>query len=148
MDPRWFPSLVVGTYDKTSPKDPDYNCIAWAAGESHRHWWPQQPLTAHWPSAARDAETIDAFVEAFVSLGYRTCASGDFEEGVEKIALFALGSAPKHAAKQVDADWWSSKMGHLGIDIRHKLLAVEGPSYGSVVRFLRRDKPTIAPSAP
>ena len=29
-------------YDQNdvSPATPRYNCIAWAAGENHRRWWP------------------------------------------------------------------------------------------------------------
>ena len=35
-----FPALVGTGYFVTSPATPEYNCIAWAAGETDRWWWP------------------------------------------------------------------------------------------------------------
>lgn len=35
-----FPNLRKEGYRKTSEADPDYNCIAHAAGRSDQNWWP------------------------------------------------------------------------------------------------------------
>ncbi len=31
---KFFPKLLKNRYSLTSPKTPEYNCIAWAAGEN------------------------------------------------------------------------------------------------------------------
>jgi len=36
-----------------------YNCIAFAAGETHRWWWP---MGAYWPEPAPRDETVDSFI--------------------------------------------------------------------------------------
>ena len=33
-----FPNLEAGNYAVTSPSTPEYNCIAWAAGDTET-WW-------------------------------------------------------------------------------------------------------------
>ena len=35
-----FPGLETTTFRVTSPPDPNYNCIAWAAGRVAEWWWP------------------------------------------------------------------------------------------------------------
>ncbi len=35
-----FPSLDIAVIDPTSDEDGTYNCVAWAAGETHRKWGP------------------------------------------------------------------------------------------------------------
>jgi len=86
--------------------------------------------------------TIAAFVEAFRSLGYKTCADGDLEQGFIKIAIFADKSGkPTHAARQLPDGCWTSKLG-VSVDIEHT--AVEDvsriePRYGTPVRFMRRE---------
>ena len=35
-----FPGLRNSAYRVTSPAARDYNCIAWAAGDATRWWWP------------------------------------------------------------------------------------------------------------
>jgi hypothetical protein len=64
-----------------------------------------------------------------------------FEEGYEKVALFALLGAPKHAARQVPGGRWTSKLGERE-DIEHELHALTGQVYGSVARVLKRTPPT------
>jgi hypothetical protein len=45
-----FPRLTAQNHRSTSPATPDYNCVAWAAGDLE-HWW--QPgvywLPPDWP---------------------------------------------------------------------------------------------------
>jgi hypothetical protein len=83
-------------------------------------------------------ETLDAFFNAYAKLGYEPCDKEDLEPAYEKIALFVSSTgAPTHAARQLQNGSWTSKLGPQE-DIEHTLEGLEGPAYGSVVRFLRR----------
>jgi hypothetical protein len=62
-----------------------------------------------------------------------------FEADFDRVAIYALIGAPKHAAKQINARTWSSKIGN-NIDIEHTLRGLEGPFYGNVVKILKRPK--------
>ncbi len=102
----------------------------------------------YWPPGVPRANTLDACVQAFGTLGYVECDTSEcvmpaFEVGVERIALYALLGQPKHAAKQIDLRTWSSKIGN-NIDIEHTLRGLEGPFYGSVVKILRRPPLRVA----
>jgi hypothetical protein len=117
-----FPGLAANGYQVTSPSDSDYNCIAWAAGDSHAWWWPGQDAgKEYWPPGVPRERTRDAFVAAFASLGYTICESDDVESGYEKIALFAaVDGRPTHAARQLPSGRWTSKLGKAE-DIEHRL---------------------------
>jgi hypothetical protein len=83
-------------------------------------------------------ETTTAFQQAFASLGYELCGDAKFETGFEKIAIYAIGGNPTHAARQLPDGRWVSKLGELE-DIQHATLDVlSGGPYGSVVAVLRR----------
>jgi hypothetical protein len=134
-----FPDVTDWGYEVTSAITCEYNCIAWAAGDDTRLWWPSPDEgSAYWPPGAPREESVDAFVAAYGTLGYAVCKDEDHEVGFEKVAIFALPSGePTHAARQLDAGWWTSKVGSLH-DIRHPLRALEGESYGQVVRLMKR----------
>ena len=122
----------------TSPRDRRYNCIAWAAGETHRKWWPDKMETDHWPVGVPRRETLDAFEAAFGTLGYTPCDNPELEKGFEKVALYTWAAGtPKHAARQLPDGTWTSKLGREH-DIRHELNGVEGRDYGVVKRILKR----------
>lgn len=133
-----FPNLQKADYRVTSEATPQYNCIAWAAGENGRWWWPDPMVQAYWPADIPREATLEAFVQVYAKLGYRFCESGELEPAYEKIALFALSDGvPTHAARQLRNGNWTSKLGTQE-DIEHSLKDLEGPQYGAVVRFLRR----------
>jgi hypothetical protein len=134
-----FPSLARGGYRITSPPTKDYNCVAWACGQSSDWWWPiPQGTEIVWPAGAPNEETIAAFRAAFGTLGYLTCDGPDLEPGFEKIALFALpGNVPSHVARQLSNGRWTSKLG-MREDIEHALHDLEGEWYGTVVLFMKR----------
>jgi hypothetical protein len=73
-----FPKLNPTNHSKTSEVDFGYNCIAWAADDTTRFWWPQ-PVTGYvyWPEGARRDVTRECFVEAFATLGYAPRATVD-----------------------------------------------------------------------
>jgi hypothetical protein len=135
-----FPNLSADNSRVTSPTDPRYNCVAWAAGETATWWWPGPPGTTYWPPDAPRAETMEAFIGAFATLGYETCANATAETGFEKIAVFELAGKPTHVARQLPGGLWSSKLGKSS-DVEHTLDALDGPLYGRAMVFLARILP-------
>lgn len=135
--PIHFPQLRDG-YSKTSCHTERYNCIAWAAGECHRPWWPGSAPEGYWPLTDTD-ETIDNFVAAFRTKGYEVCIGAHHEKGFEKIAIYAdYYGTPTHAARQSRAGIWSSKLGR-NVDITHdSLQSLESGLYGFVVVTMKR----------
>jgi hypothetical protein len=105
-----------------------YNCIAHSAGIKNV-WINPYQTTAGW----------DLF---YTPLGYRAADGLDVssESGVRKVAVYATKTAAgavkeyTHAAIQEPDGTWTSKLGS-GPLIRHRTAgAVNGPSYGEVVR--------------
>jgi hypothetical protein len=131
-----FPNLTSRKYDVTSPLSQSYNCIAWAANETHRKWWP---IGAHWPSNIPQEETVDAFILAFAKSGYRPCDTGKFENGYEKVVIYVDSTqTPTHMARQLVSGLWTSKLGDLE-DIEHATpRELEGQNYGIAIQYLRR----------
>lgn len=144
--PSDHPYLNDANCVKTSERDPIYNCIAWAAGDDKRWWWPSTRRgVSYWPQGVPREETVDAFVAAYATKGFRECADGALESGVEKITLFARMERgmviPTHATRQLASGDWSSKMGPLE-DISHTTAdAPRGPMYGLPVCYLARPRP-------
>jgi hypothetical protein len=134
-----FPGLVDSTYRVTSPRDADYNCVAWAAGDAGQWWWPGPDLAREfWPPGVPRELSQDAFQKAFGTLGYEASAGKQLEVGYEQIAIFADGHGkPTHAARQLPSGQWTSKLGKAE-DIEHELHALEGKLYGSVVLLMKR----------
>ncbi len=135
-----FPQLAGSGYEVTSPPTPQYNCIAWAAGEDSRWWWPGASPQSYWPEGIPNEVTVPAFIQAYALLGYEKCDDASSEVGFEKIAIFAgPDGEPTHAALQSNDGWWTSKLGQSG-DIRHRLESLEGTAYGRMVVCLRRPR--------
>jgi len=136
-----FPRLRFSQWAITSEAALTYNCVAWAAGEDDRFWWPDAVEDYYWPPAVPRAETIEAFVAAFESLGYTRCADGSVEPEAEKVAIYTNPvGVPKHAARQLPDGGWTSKLGP-DVDIRHhNPQAVAGAIYGMPTVFLRRPR--------
>ena len=135
-----FPNLRGTAYRITSPSSPAYNCIAWAAGETHRWWWPTPSY--YWPRGITREATLSAFLAVFQSLGYTVCDDARLEAGFEKVAIYAdAGGVPSHAARQLESGEWTSKLGP-DVDIRHTdLKSLESAVYGVVSHILSRRKP-------
>ena len=145
---RAFPGLVGTGYELTSPIDPGYNCIAWAAGDSGAFWWPAKSVGIpgmklggyYWPPGIPNEETLAAFVDAFRAQGYGPCGDGSLQSGYEKIAIYVgRDGAPTHASRQLPSGKWASKLGP-SEDIEHDAAEdVSGEKYGTVARFMRRE---------
>lgn len=140
-----FPKLKGTPYSVESPVDSAYNCIAYAAGDTGRWWWPLDPLPAGWYWPLADSEgrqcTLRAFERAFALEGYERCQSAEAEERYEKVVIYtdSLG-APKHAARQLDDGRWVSKLGR-DVDIFHETPeALEGHDYGRPALYMKRPR--------
>jgi hypothetical protein len=141
-----FPNLRVTGYTITSPVDPTYNCIAWAAGDDEAFWWPVPGLTGagylggyYWPQGVPVATTMEAFELAFKRQGYRACPDGELEPGFEKIVIYAdTAGKPTHASRQLPDGRWASKLGKLE-DIEHQAVeGLSGSNYGEAHLYMRR----------
>jgi hypothetical protein len=129
------PRLTPENHRDTSPATPDYNCIAWAATDTH-HWW--QP-GLYWPvSVPQDEYGIAVLEQAFATLGYEECADGAMETGYVKVALYGSSWFYTHAARQLPNGKWTSKLGKAE-DFEHDNPDdVAGGIYGEVVLFMKR----------
>jgi hypothetical protein len=134
---QWFPGLDPITLLVTSPRTPTYNCIAYAAGDHGRWWWPDPDGLFYWPVSIQRVERLAAFQAAFESLGYELTGDSDLLNEFEKIAIFSKNGTPTHAARQLEDGTWSSKLGQ-SEDVSHGLSGIEGDHYGSVAFFMQR----------
>ena len=137
-----FPALAKGGFQVTSPVDKRYNCIAYAAGDTAKWWWPfpENVAEVYWPAGVQRAETLAAFRDALATVGFTECSTDDLEPHVEKIALFAnKDSVPLHAARQRIDGRWVSKLGERE-DIEHALRDLEGDAYGAVAMIMQRPR--------
>lgn len=139
-----FPNLGGSGYQLTSPDDPGYNCIAWAAGDPARWWWPDAAGDGYWPEPAPRAETLDAFAAAYRTLGYRPAGTAESVAEIEKVIVYAKGGRPTHAARQLPSGRWTSKLGG-GPDIEHMPDDLVGEVYGVVALILERPIPPTGP---
>jgi hypothetical protein len=134
---KCFPRLTLDNHRTTSPPTPDYNCVAWAAGDTE-HWW--QPgrywLPKDWPA---DEFGLAALEQAFFALGHVDCSmDARCELGFEKVALYGSGLFYTHAARQFANGKWTSKLGE-DVDIEHDAPEdVAGGIYGEVVGVMKR----------
>lgn len=136
--PRDFP-LLGNRYRRKSHWSDQYNCIAWAAGECHRPWWPGGAPEVYWPPNLPQDETLENFIDAFRQLGYEVCVGAHHECRFEKVAIYVdRRGVPTHAARQLWHGSWISKLGP-NVDIRHQTLDVlEGGLYGTVAQVMKR----------
>lgn len=135
---RELPRLRADNYRETSPPTWTYNCVAWAAGVVDAWWWPI--VGRFWPESIPREETVTAFLQAFALLGYQTGHSVSLDSDIEKVALYAEGKTPTHAARQLPEGWWTSKLGP-SVDIEHATPDdVAGGLYGEVVAIVGRKR--------
>ena len=136
-----LPGLVGSDYRITSPADDGYNCIAWAALEADRWWWPDALGAGYWPPGVPRVETPEAFAAAHATIGFVATPDDSLEPGVEKVTIYVRAGRSTHAARQLPSGRWTSKLGR-SEDIEHALRTLEGDVYGTVAFFLQRPRPT------
>lgn len=132
-----YPGLARTHFRFTSPDDHGYNCFAFAADETKRNWHPSAFAGLYWPPGVPQEASVQSFIAAYASLGYALGATREHEAGVEKVAIYADGDTPLHAARQLRSGLWTSKLGKRE-DIEHELEGLEGEMFGRVVAILSR----------
>jgi len=120
-----FPGLAGSGFAVTSPATEAYNCLAWAAGETDRWWWPDPMGVGYWPGGAPREETLPAFLAAYATLGYTPTTDPSPEANTGKVAIYACSGLPTHAARQLPGGRWTSKLGR-DADIEHALADLVG----------------------
>lgn len=135
-----LPSLNKRNNDVASDDDPQYNCVAFAAGVTNRKWWPVFHPDFYWPPHAPKINSITSFVAAFSTLGYVECDDGAVEKGFEKVAFYVRDGQPTHAARQMINGKWKSKLGDW-YDIEHTEDAVSSGDYGKIEKYMKRPLP-------
>ncbi|HST51049.1 MAG TPA: hypothetical protein VLJ61_03485 [Pyrinomonadaceae bacterium] len=144
---RKFPKLRNGGYSTESPRDPKYNCVALAVGDFNNFWQYMgrgRTRGYYWPPDVKD-DSLESWIEVFRLHGYELCGNGDFEPGVEKVAIYVDSEGfTTHVAKQdIVIGKWASKLGKKGHDIVHDSLELlageEGDEYGDVKVFMKRE---------
>ena len=150
----WLPRLRSSGYRITSPPTDNYNCIAWAVGETAQWWSPIDDDDHYWPAELpRQLEDVPVPVEgvtsALATVGFVECEGAAMEDGYEKVAIFADEDGFTHVARQMPSGRWTSKLGQHW-DIEHELDAMAGfdsawPSfrYGEIALIMRR--PRVSP---
>ena len=84
---------------------------------------------------------MDAYIQAFATLGYAPCDNGDLEFDTEKVVLYAKDDGlPTHAARQLPSGLWTSKLGQLEDVTHHTLDGISGSLYGTPSQFLKRPR--------
>jgi hypothetical protein len=139
-----FPLLKTSPFSVTSPASDDsgdpqriYNCFAYAVGIKRQWWWPE--LYGHWPPNCERKATIDSILCALAEFRFSPCGNADFENGLEKVAIYAKGDKATHVAVQFASrnGKWRSKCG-TNVDIEHDLDQLNGPCYGTHVKYAAR----------
>lgn len=151
-----FKGLKPGEWQRTSEWDGRYNCIAHAAKDHKRKWWPlpidHARKDRYWPEGAPRRVTVPAFINAFqIEEGYEPCDSAELEEGFEKVAIFITETGtsevpkggPTHMARQLPCGKWTSKLGNEWDICHDNLQSVEGEQYGKLNQVLCRRKRTL-----
>ena len=148
---RDFPKLRFSNWSVNSPYDTEYQCIAWAACNFNRRWWPWDDPSFYWPDGfvKRPVGTpipVQEFAEMFEKkFGYEKCTKGEFEWGYQKVAIFANLEGVTHMARQrLFGDEWLSKLGCYEDIVHSKSVDIEGDidptarQYGEVVQYMKR----------
>ena len=133
-------------YDGKSPRDWNYNCIAWAMGKKDKPWWPATVGSYKWPKRLPrenpGQETLSNFIRAFKRLRYKVLPTKDYspETGFEKVAIYVKNNQnPTHAARLLPSGNWTSKIGNEE-DIEHvSPMDLEGSEYGTVAVVMKRN---------
>lgn len=131
-----FPNLQNEDFKIVGPSTEDYNCIAYAAGDSNRWWWPDG--INYWPDWAPLEKSIESLLEAFAGLGFERCENAETEDGYQKLALYEENGAMKHAAVLLPNGRWRSKMGQGPVIEHNSPESLANGIYGSPTVFMKR----------
>jgi hypothetical protein len=118
-----FPKIRKEGYKITSKESVDYNCFAWAVGDTAQWWSPDSNNGYFWPNDVPKKLELRSFIKLYeLHGGFSPCSSPKPEKGVEKIVIYANDSGePTHVARQMESGKWTSKLGDWE-DIEHTTL--------------------------
>ena len=137
-----FPNLTPANHRIIGPASAQFNCIAWACGDTEQ-WWQPGP-NAFWPvTCDPDAcWTLANLIAALATVGYVACGDAAPESGFEKIAVYAHSEAEyTHAARQLPSGKWTSKLGKWELIEHDTPEDVSGGVYGTIFQFMKRPLP-------
>src|ERR1019366_5226576 len=95
-----FPGLADSPYKVRSPRDPRYNCVAFAVGDTSHFWYDANIGGYYWPPGVPSADTLDGWVKIFSDHGYDETGDDTAEPEYEKVAIYASADGPEHVARQ------------------------------------------------
>jgi len=131
-----FPNLSEEEFQTVGEPSIQYNCIAYAAGDTSK-WWDSIGRR-YWPVYATRSDSIESLIEVFAGLGFQQCQDSSVEVGYEKVALYEDQGEWTHAAAQIPTGRWRSKMGE-GPVIEHRSPeSLSGGIYGEATVYMRR----------
>lgn len=133
---RQFPKLANEDYQIIAPETGQYNCIAYAAGDTSAPW-SDEPQD-YWPPQVPRDPTLNGLRKLFQWLGYQKCKGPRLEHKYQKVALYAQQGLWTHAALQTPNGRWRSKLGQ-GPLIEHlDPRSLEGNQYGRPQIYMRK----------
>jgi hypothetical protein len=137
------PGLRTSAYALKSPRDPRYNCIAYAVGDT-QNFWDDLGVPAgvrvkgyYWPPGIPNAGRVEGWIRVFELHGYVQTEDRSLEPEFEKIAIYGSEIGAEHVARQKASGIWVSKMGK-GVDIEHTLEGLQGDFPGNVIKIMKR----------
>lgn len=134
-----FPSLSGEDFKILEPPSRNFNCVAFAAGDTTRIWDYNEGY--YWPPWATRDSRMESLKEVFAGLGYESCVDGTTEDGYRKVALYEEKGTTQHAALQVSNGRWRSKMGQGPVIEHHKPESLSGEVYGVPTTFMKKALP-------
>jgi hypothetical protein len=143
-----FPNLTDRNFIPRSPPTGEYNCVGWALHDQRNFIWPDERGQFAWPPDMASEDSVASLQRFFERIGFRVCNSLEYEQGFEKIAIYANQDGPQHVARQLPTGSWTSKMGEQ-LDAEHPTTNVlTGPGMGYVVRTMKRIDTGAPPNLP
>ena len=131
-----FPKLASEDFEIVEQPSEQYNCIAYAAGDTSQ-WWDHSPRH-YWPAHATRSSSIENLKEVFIGLGFEQCQDSSAEDDYQKIALYEQQGVWTHAAVQTPSGRWRSKMGQGPVIEHSSPESLSSGPYGNPTITMRR----------
>ena len=135
---RLFPGLASENFEIVCPASNEYNCIAYAGGDTSRRW--DLPEDYYWPPSVARLSSIETLAAVFRTLGYEICSDSSLEPGYQKVALYTEDGEWTHAALQMPNGRWRSKIGDLELIEHQTPDSLTGEMYGRLYLYMRRPR--------
>ena len=128
-----FRNLDTGRVLITDEPTWNYNCLAWTLGITNRWIWP-------WRGTNATKEQFDALYRKHNLFPARDGHIASYGSGKNKLLHGAI-SGRGHGLR------WESKLGHW-FRIQHGLKGLSGGTYGNIIGFYRKRRPSSRHSTP